>query len=198
MLAYPELNQTGLLLMRASMIADGQNEMPEKIPLLHFELIFNAGFQNFAAQSFRFTVPSFAGKDQYIVQHSLHEKKLRIMLQKLSTPVKLFTKIALPTVHGLEMIAVDSIISCSSERNYTIVHLKNNKKIVVSRNLKAMEDMLSGYPFFRVHHSFIVNLNEISKYMKDSGGYLLMNEGNRIEISRGRKEALLSALRQSE
>jgi two-component system LytT family response regulator len=95
---------------------------------------------------------------------------------------------------GLQMIPVDSIISCTSERNYTLLCLKGSQRIVVSRILKDLEEMLEDYSFLRVHHSHIVNLNEISKYVKGEGGYLVMSDGSSVDVSRSRKEILLQKL----
>ena len=54
--------------------------------------------------------------------------------------------------------------------------------------------MLEDYSFVRVHHSHLVNLNEVEKYIKGEGGYLLMSDGTTIEISRSKKEILLKKL----
>jgi len=45
--------------------------------------------------------------------------------------------------------------------------------------------------FIRVHHSHIANLNEVVKYIRGEGGYLIMSDGNTINVSRSRKDALL-------
>ena len=92
------------------------------------------------------------------------------------------------------MVPVDSIISCSSDSNYTIFLLKNKQKLVASRTLKEIEEMLEGYSFVRVHHSHMVNLNEIHKYIKGEGGYLIMSDDSSVDVSRSRKELLLKKL----
>ena len=97
-------------------------------------------------------------------------------------------------MEGLQMVPVDSIISCASEGNYTIFFLKNNKKIIVSRILKEIEEMLQDHSFARVHNSYIVNLNEIEKYVRGEGGYLIMSDGSTVDVSRSRKENLLKRL----
>ena len=103
-------------------------------------------------------------------------------------------KIAIPTMEGLEMIPVDSIINCESDSNYTIFRLKNKQKITASRLLKDVEEMLEGHSFVRVHNSYLVNLNEIKRYVKGEGGYLVMSDGSHIDVSRTRKENLLQKL----
>lgn len=46
---------------------------------------------------------------------------------------------------------------------------------------------LSGEDFFRVHNSFVINLNQIKKFIRGEGGYVLMNDGQRI-IARSKRE----------
>ena len=92
------------------------------------------------------------------------------------------------------MISVESVISCTSESNYTILHLENKQKITASRTLKEIEEMLEDYSFARVHHSYLVNLNEVEKYVKGEGGYLIMSDASSVDVSRSRKEMLLKKL----
>src|SRR6266496_389624 len=81
---------------------------------------------------------------QKVSQQSRHPlaQQLEILLQKLNHQPSAINKIALPTMEGLQMIPVDSIISCASDRNYTAVLLKSKQKIIVSRILKDIEEML--------------------------------------------------------
>jgi two-component system, LytTR family, response regulator len=97
-------------------------------------------------------------------------------------------------MEGLHMIDVNSIISCASDSNYTIFLLKNKQKIIASRTLKEIEEMLEEYSFLRVHNSHIVNLNEVNKYIKGEGGYLIMSDDSSVDVSRSRKEMLLKKL----
>ena len=55
--------------------------------------------------------------------------------------------------------------------------------------------MLEEYSFLRVYNSHLVNLNEIDNYIKGEGGYLLMTDGSAIDVSRSKKEMLLTKLR---
>ena len=97
-------------------------------------------------------------------------------------------------MEGLQLVQIDSIISCTSDSNYTIFKLKGNEKIIVSKTLKEVEELLSEYSYLRVHHSSVVNLNEIRKYIKGEGGHLVMSDGSTIDVSRSRKEMLLKKL----
>ena len=115
-------------------------------------------------------------------------------MQRIHQPAKSISKIALPTMEGLQLIPVDSIIRCESEGNYTVLMLKNKQKVIVSTVLKDIEEMLEDYSFARVHRCYLVNLNEVEKYVKGEGGYLVMSDGSSVDVSRTKKELLLKKL----
>ncbi len=97
-------------------------------------------------------------------------------------------------MEGFQLLAADSIISCESFSNYTHLSLKDKRKIIASRSLKEIEEMLEDYPFIRIHHSHLVNINEVEKYIKGEGGYLIMSDGTTINVSKSRKELLIKKL----
>ena len=100
----------------------------------------------------------------------------------------------MPTMDGLQMIPVDSIISCEADSNYTILKLKDNRRIIASRTLKEIEELLEEHSFVRVHRCYLANLNEVEKYVKGEGGYLVMSDGTSVDVARNRKEVLLKKL----
>jgi two-component system LytT family response regulator len=181
-------------------------ELLEKLPAINFKLIFTTSYDQYAIKAIHFSALDYLLKpiDREELQRALQKvlnnvanplpQQIEILLQKLQHPTVSINKIAIPTMEGLQMILVDSIISCSADSNYTILFLKNKQKITASRTLKEIEEMLDDYSFARVHHSFLVNLNEVEKYIKGEGGYLLMSDGTTIDVSRSRKELLLKKL----
>ena len=181
-------------------------EMLEKLPETDFELIFTTSYDQYAIKAIRFSALDYLLKPidqddlrkavQKVANNSNHasEQQIKILLQKLNHPTIAVNKIAIPTMEGLQMIFVESIISCAADRNYTVIMLKNGQKIIASRTLKELEEVLEDYSFTRVHHSYLVNLNEVDKYIKGEGGYLLMSNGTNIDVSRSRKEFLLKKL----
>ncbi len=181
-------------------------ELLEKLPEINFELIFTTSYDQYAIKAIRFSALDYLLKPidreelQKAVQKAISRlssplpQQLEILWQKINHSSSPVQKIALPTMEGLQMVALDSIISCASDSNYTVFFLKNKQKIIVSRTLKDVEEMLSEHRFIRVHHSYIVNMNEIAKYMKGEGGYLVMSDGSSVDVSRSKKEMLLKKL----
>ena len=119
------------------------------------------------------------------------QRKFEALRSNLSQKDKKFTKIAIPTSEGIDFVEADDILVAQADRSYAKFHLRNGKKIVVSRPLKDYEDLLEQCNFFRVHKSHMVNLNHIEKYVKGKGGYVIMNDGSHVDVSVRRKEELL-------
>ncbi|MES1214471.1 MAG: LytTR family DNA-binding domain-containing protein [Bacteroidota bacterium] len=182
-------------------------ELLEKLGTINFDLIFTTSYDQYAIKAIRFSALDYLLKpiDREELQAAVRKVILRsrqpvmeqieLLFRKLHQPVVPVSKIALPTMEGLQLIPVDSIISCISDSNYSVLLLKDKQKLIVSRTLKETEEILEDYSFLRVHNSSIVNLNEISKYIKGEGGYLIMSDGSIVDVSRSKKEALLKKLR---
>ena len=180
--------------------------MLEKLPEINFDLIFTTSYDQYAIKAIRFSAMDYLLKPvdreelqqavQKLIQRSNGNvpQQLKILLQKIAQPAVKVQRIALPTMEGLQLVPVAEIISCSSSSNYSIFLLKDKQKITVSRTLKETEEMLEEYSFIRVHNSYVVNLNEISKYVRGEGGYLVMSDGSTIDVSRSRKELLIQRL----
>ncbi len=181
-------------------------EMLERLSHVDFDIIFTTSYDQYALKAIRFSAIDYLLKPvdreelqkavQKVIQRSQRTiaQQVEILMQKLHQPSKSISKIALPTMEGLQMIPVDSIISCESDSNYTILLLKNKKKIIVSCTLKEIEESLEDHSFARVHRSYLVNLNEVEKYVKGEGGYLIMSDGSMIDVSRNKKELLLKKI----
>jgi len=181
-------------------------QLLECLPAINFNLIFTTSYDQYALKAFRWSAIDYLLKPidreelvkavSKVVNRSQWPatQQLELLLEKWKQPGVAISKVALPTMEGLQMVAVDAIISCESDSNYTIFRLKDKQKMIVSRTLKEIEEMLQEYAFTRVHHSYLVNMNEINKYVKGEGGYLEMSDGSTIDVSRSKKEALLTKL----
>jgi two-component system LytT family response regulator len=194
-----------LLFLDIEMPRSNGFELLERLTDLNFELIFTTSYDQYAIKAIRFSALDYLLKPidpeelQKAVEKVIQKPKanttaqIELLLEQLLHPIKA-RKIAIPTMEGLQMIEVQSIISCSSDSNYSVLLLKNKKKLVVSRTLKEIEGLLNEHPFLRVHHSFLVNLDEVQKYIKGKGGYLVMSDDSIVDVSSSRKEALLKKL----
>jgi len=181
-------------------------EMLEQLNEINFHLIFVTSYDAYALKAIRFSAIDYLLKpvDREELQKAVQKviqridaplpEQLRIIMDRLQEPNSRSNKIALPTMEGLQMIPVQNIISCEANDNYTTLLLKDRKKVVVTGTLKAIEELLEDFPFLRVHRSYLVNLDEVEKYVKADGGYLVMSDGAQIFISRNKKDELLKRL----
>ncbi|PKP19249.1 MAG: hypothetical protein CVU05_11775 [Bacteroidetes bacterium HGW-Bacteroidetes-21] len=83
---------------------------------------------------------------------------------------------------------------CEADNNYTVFHLQNGIKHVSSKTLKDYDELLSQDGFFRVHKSHLIKISCIKEYIKGEGGYVILDDGSNIDVSRRKKDALIEIL----
>jgi two-component system LytT family response regulator len=105
-------------------------------------------------------------------------------------------KLALPSTNGIQLAKTQDIVRCEASNNYTLFYLADGKKIMVTKTLKEYEELLMQDGFFRVHQSHLINLDFVSGYLKQDGGYVQMTDGSQIELSRRKKDAFLTLITQ--
>ena len=128
-----------------------------------------------------------------IVKKQKENRKLQVLVENLKN-INEAPKIALPTAEELFFVAVDDIVRCKGENNYTMFYLADGTSILVSRTLKEWDDLLAGHAFIRTHQSHLVNKNYVKSYVKKDGGYILMKDGSKVNVSKQRKEQTLNLL----
>jgi two-component system, LytTR family, response regulator len=85
-------------------------------------------------------------------------------------------KLAVHTVDEIRFITFDDIVYCSAQVNYTRIFTRNGKSLLCSKTLKEIESKLPGEDFLRIHHSYLVNINEITAIKKQEGKLEICNE----------------------
>lgn len=186
-------------------------DMLRQLKSVNFAVIFTTAFDQFAVKAFRYSAVDYLlkpiDKDDLIEAvdkvKKYHGRYPQDRIELLLDQVKLLKgdqqahKIALTTLDSYVFVDVDDILYCASERNYTRVFLNGGKNVVVAKTLKLVEELISSRNFFRVHHSYLINVNSIKRFNKEDGGYIVMaNEAN-VPLSRAKREeffALFSKL----
>ena len=102
-------------------------------------------------------------------------------------------RITINTDGKLLFLDVDDIIYIESDGNYSTLFLQDQKKIVVTKKLKEVDAILPEHYFFRIHNSFIINLNKIKVFIKNEG-YVIMDSDHKIPVARQRKSDFLEKL----
>jgi two-component system LytT family response regulator len=181
-------------------------KMLEQIPEIDFEVIFITAYNHYAINAIRISAFDYLVKPVAIedLQQTVERlenftiKKTReraeILKKNLANPKSQEDHIAIPTNDGLEFIQIKQIIRIESSSNYSKLMLHNGRNLLVTRQLKDFEEILQDYRFYRVHHSHLVNLNFIAKYVRGDGGQITMRNGDIIDVSRRKKEVFLKLI----
>ena len=181
-------------------------EMLEMLDNIDFCIIFTTAYDKFAAKAFRISAIDYLLKpvdanDLKIAVKKAEEKilasegavNIENLLHNLKQPTQ-YQKIAFPQREGYEFITVENILYCNAEGAYTSVHLINNKKFLISKNLGDIEEMLPADIFQRIHHSTIVNIQHITNLIRADGGYLILDNAEKLMVSKAKKDMLLQRL----
>lgn len=175
----------------------------EGVSGLVFDLIFVTAFNQYALKAFRYSAIDYLLKpinpEELIqaVNKLTDTDRLNQIEQKLETLLlnrSGLKKIAFPSLQGLRLEEPQNIAYCESDNYYTNVHLKSGKKLVISKTLKEYDQMLQDDGFFRTHQKYLVNIAFISSYTKSDGGYLTLENGTILPVSRRKKDELLKLI----
>jgi len=105
--------------------------------------------------------------------------------------------LSVSTLEGYELVQIDSILYMLAENCYTIIFLTDNIKIISTKNLGFYEKRLVVEDsFIRIHHSIIINLLKVKRYIRTGGGQVVIVNEKRLPVSRARKTFLLYVLKQ--
>ena len=102
-------------------------------------------------------------------------------------------KITINTDGKLVFLEPEEIIYVESDGNYSTLFLTKNRKMVITKKLKEVNELLPEDFFFRIHNSFIINLHKIKEFLK-SDGYVILESNIKIPVSRQKKTAFLEKL----
>ena len=103
-------------------------------------------------------------------------------------------RLCLPGNQGFTILEVNDILYMDADSNYTIFHLSDLRKIVVTKSMKEFEDLLDEKSFFRIHKSSIINLKYLKEFSRVDGYYAVMTGNSSIPVSRRRVPEFLAAL----
>jgi two-component system LytT family response regulator len=185
-------------------LSDGTGfDLLEKFDTINFKVIFVTAYEEYAIKAFEFSAIDYVAKpinpENLVLaikkaEHSIQAElslKLNTLLSNLSTPSEDNKKIVLKTSDNIHIININNILRLESDQNYSVFHLLDGRNIMVSKNLREYEELLSQNDFFRVHKSHLINLKQIKRYEKVNGGSLVMSNDSHIPVASRKKEQLL-------
>jgi two-component system LytT family response regulator len=194
-----------LLLLDVEMEDGTGFDLLDQVSPIRFNIIFITAHHEFAIRAFRYNAIDYLlkpvhpdelvtaiGKARQNSNFALLQRQIDNLIANTAT--QSLPRIALPTGDGLVFTPTKDIVRIESYGNFAYVFLTSGERILVSLNLRVLEETLSSPPFFRSHQSHILNTAFVKKYIKEDGGYAVMQDGAQVPIARRKKEAFLAAL----
>lgn len=135
-------------------------------------------------------IKSATNKKEYLLSTQL--QNLEELFSRASMPKDM--RIGIGMSDKIVFINISDILYCKAEGAYTNIYTCDDKKIVASRSLGEFEQQLIPHNFFRIHHSILINLNHIKEFQRFNGGYVIMNNNEKLEVSHRKKNDFLKAL----
>ncbi len=176
----------------------------ENLTFRKFNLIFTTAHDEFALKAIKVSAIDYllkpVDKDELIAsidkinqqnQNALLEDKLQLLLGNLNSN---HDKINISADGKVYLLEKDDVVMLKSDKSYTTIFLSNDQEILVSKTLKEVEKKFQYPQFYRVHNSYLINLNHVKEYLKGFGGELIMTNGQTASISRTKKAELFTKL----
>ena len=177
----------------------------QEIGKVDFRIIFITAHSDFALQAFRFSAIDYILKPIVSTElfRALNKAKKTFEMEEVNVKLDALLsnlksnetkkKVVLKTSGSILCVDIDDIYFCESEGgSYTRFHFKDKSKFLVSKPLKEYDEMLSDFNFFRIHKSYLVNLDKIVSYEKQAGGSVILDNQIELTVSYRRKEQFLN------
>ncbi|MCS3557532.1 MULTISPECIES: LytTR family DNA-binding domain-containing protein [unclassified Sphingobacterium] len=186
-------------------LKDGNSfQLFDEIGTENFQIVFLTAYDQYAIEALNLGALGYLLKP--VNKESLHDMldkcrqhrgqmtmdPERVTLAKdhyLSPETPLNRRIALKSQEYIEIVSMDDILYCKSDKSYTSFFLTDKREVLVSKGLKLYENMLARCGFLRCHQSYLVNFLYVKKYYRE--GFLEMTNKEMIPVSIRKKEEVL-------
>jgi len=204
-------NSADVIFLDIAMPVENGFQFLNSLEVKNFKIVFVTAYNEYALQAIKASAVDYILKPVNIdeLQKAVEKVKLAIdspvAAEQNAILLRHFLetvnngqqpkKIALPQLGSISFIEVDDIVSLQADSNYTIIHMKDMHKMVISKTLKDFEELLDENQFARIHKSYIVNLKYIKEYSTVDGGIVKMSDGNQWSISRRQLDMFLEKMK---
>ncbi|TYB79784.1 LytR/AlgR family response regulator transcription factor [Bizionia myxarmorum] len=174
---------------------------------IDFDVIFTTAYDQYAIKAFQYSAINYLLKpisEKNIVKtlsnwekrrNKTSTKQWQLLQDHLKDSSKDCFQIALPTGVGYQIVEIQNIMRCQSDSNYTYIFCKDNNKVLISRTLKEIEELLTNHGFIRVHQSHLINPKFVNGILKQDGGSLIMHDEAEIPVSRQKSKQINEILK---
>jgi two-component system, LytTR family, response regulator len=181
-------------------------DMLNKVADKNFHIIFTTAYDQYAIKAIKYAAFDYLLKPidieelitaiskVVLTENNQTKKQVEVLQQNMQHQKKQLNKLAIATLDGLMFYDINDIVHLEANSNYTYIYLVNKTKITASKTLKEFEELLPDDIFFRTHHSHLINLNFIKRYIKGDGGQIELQNGTYVDVSRRKKEEFLKVI----
>ncbi len=175
-------------------------ELAQSISNNNTKIIFTTAYDQYAIRAIKLSALDYllkpilkeeleAAIEKYVeIPIATHEQLTNFKENKLVVRAE---KLGLNIGGEILFVHFNEILCIEAKSNYSQVFLTENRKYLLSKTLQTFEEALTGNQFFRVHKSYLINLDYVSKYIKGDGGEILLTNGMHVVVSRTRKDEFL-------
>jgi len=177
-------------------------DLLSKFERLDFDVIFTTAYDSYAIKAIKFSALDYLLKpiskeDLTFAVEKVKNKlgfisKAQVQMANALHNNQLSDTIALPATDGLIFTPVSEIVHCCADGSYTRVYMQDKSEFLLSKTLGDVDELLCDHNFFRIHHSSLVNLKHVKKYIRGEGGEVLMSNGKSLIVARTRKTDFLN------
>lgn len=181
-------------------------DLLERCKPIQFQVIFTTAYNQYALRAIKISALDYLLKPidtqeliQAVEKAQEHFQKpewaqFELMEKTRNQGESAPKQIALSTLEGLIFVEVADILYCKSEGSYTKLFFADGEIMLLSKSIKEAGELLTICGFLRVHHSYLINLNYIKKYIRGEGGEVIMKNGHTIPVSRSKKAIFLERI----
>jgi two-component system LytT family response regulator len=177
-------------------------ELLKQMESIPFEIIFVTAYEEYAIQALKANALDYllkpVDKDDLItaierlkarIEKKNSSNHLQNIIGQITYPAS--KKIAVSTFKSFEILDPEEILYCESESNYTRINLLNGKSILISKTLRIVEELLPVHMFIRINYSTVINVLRVKSFVREEGGYVVLDNGKTINVTKSRKDELM-------
>lgn len=166
----------------------------EKFPERNFRVVFTTAHDEYGIKAVKANAIDYLLKPIDIDELQLTFIKVSKQLHEKPNGNNLINRINVSADRKVYLIAKEDVIYLKADKSYTTIFLNTGKKIIVTKTLKEVQKKFDYPDFYRVHNSYVINLNYVTEYNK-GGNEITLSNGVVVSVSRRKKNILIDKLR---
>ena len=179
-------------------------QLLEQVHDIFFQLIFTTAYDQYALKAFKCSAVDYLLKPIMVDElknavnklsngDKHYQEKIKVLEQNIHAAITNNPpeKIVLPHAKGYLFQKIDEIVYCEAFNTYTKFFIEGKQAIMISKPLGEVEEILADAGFFRPHRHFLINIKEITEFIRSDGGFVVMSNGENIPLARNKRQEFI-------